>query len=218
VTKALPEFVRREPSPHPGTREATLRRLTLACLAATIPIMTHHIPHALIAMVVMYLVTQEDVAATGLGSFLGLLGATVGLGLALLAWQISIDTPWLRIVFFAAFFFGGMFLKRALTLGGLASAIGLPEGLVMILPAIAPPSPSPGRFPCCGGVSRSAWASTRSSRSLVAGRSTPARARAGHEAGCGRADAAAPLRPRLTAGRIARNALSIAGMMRMAAP
>jgi multidrug resistance protein MdtO len=81
------------------------------------------------------------VAATGLGSFLGLLGATVGLGLALLAWQISIDTPWLRIVFFAAFFFGGLFLKRALTLGALASAIGLPAGLVMILPDIAPPSP-----------------------------------------------------------------------------
>ncbi len=138
--KALLDFLRRELVPTPGRASATLR-LTLAALAATIPVMTHHIPHALIAMIVMYLVTQEDVAATGLGSFLGLLGATVGLGLALLAWQISIDTPWLRIVFFAAFFFGGLFLKRALTLGPLASAIGLPGGLVMILPDIAPPSP-----------------------------------------------------------------------------
>jgi len=138
--KALLDFLRRELVPTPGRASATLR-LTLACLAATIPVMTHHIPHALIAMIVMYLVTQEDVAATGLGSFLGLLGATVGLGLALLAWQISIDTPWLRIVFFAAFFFGGLFLKRALTLGALGSAIGLPAGLVMILPDIAPPSP-----------------------------------------------------------------------------
>ena len=138
--KALLDFLRRELVPTPGRASATLR-LTLACLAATVPVMTHHIPHALIAMIVMYLVTQEDVAATGLGSFLGLLGATVGLGLALLAWQISIDTPWLRIVFFAAFFFGGLFLKRALTLGPLASAIGLPAGLVMILPDIAPPSP-----------------------------------------------------------------------------
>jgi multidrug resistance protein MdtO len=138
--KAFLDFLRRELVPTPGRASATLR-LTLACLAATIPVMTHHIPHALIAMIVMYLVTQEDVAATGLGSFLGLLGATVGLGLALLAWQISIDTPWLRIVFFAAFFFGGLFLKRALTLGPLASAIGLPACLVMILPDIAPPSP-----------------------------------------------------------------------------
>ena len=138
--KALLDFLRRELAPTPGRASATLR-LTIACLAATIPVMTHHIPHALIAMIVMYLVTQEDVAATGLGSFLGLLGATVGLGLALLAWQISIDTPWLRIGFLAAFLFGGLFLKRALTLGALASAIGLPAALVMILPDIAPPSP-----------------------------------------------------------------------------
>ncbi len=138
--KALLDFLRRELVPTPGRASATLR-LTLACLAATIPVMTHHIPHALIAMIVMYLVTQEDVAATGLGSFLGLLGATVGLGVALLAWQISIDTPWLRIGFLAAFFFGGLFLKRALTLGALGSAIGLPAALTMMLPDIAPPNP-----------------------------------------------------------------------------
>jgi len=124
----------------PGRASATLR-LTLACLAATVPVMTHHIPHALIAMVVMYLVTQEDVAATALGSVLGVLGATLGLGLALLGWQISIDTPWLRIGILTGFLFGGLFLKRALTLGALGSAIGLPAALTMILPDIAPSSP-----------------------------------------------------------------------------
>jgi multidrug resistance protein MdtO len=138
--KALLGFLRRELVPTPGRASATLR-LTLACLAATIPIMTHHIPHALIAMVVMFVITQDDVASTTLGSVLGLLGATAGLGLALLSWEICIDTPWLRMGFLAAFFFGGLFLKRALTLGALGAALGLPAALTMIVPELAPPIP-----------------------------------------------------------------------------
>src|SRR5689334_23400170 len=102
---ALLEFLRRELAPTPGRGSATLR-LTLACLAATIPILTHHIPHALIVMIVMYLITQEDTAATFIGSIMGVVGVTVGLLLSLLALMISLDVPWLRILFLAAFFFG----------------------------------------------------------------------------------------------------------------
>ena len=43
--------LRRELSPTPGRFGATLR-LTLACTAATVPIMIHHIPHALVVMIV----------------------------------------------------------------------------------------------------------------------------------------------------------------------
>jgi multidrug resistance protein MdtO len=136
----LIEFLRRELAPTPGRGGATFR-LTLACLAATIPILTHHIPEGLIVMIVMYLITQEDTAATLIGSVLGVIGVTIGIGLALLAWQISIDTAWLRICFFIAFFFGGLFLKRVLAIGALGTAIGLPAGLVMIIPDIFPPSP-----------------------------------------------------------------------------
>jgi len=103
--------------------------------------LTHHIPHGLIVMILMYLITQEDTAATVIGSILGLIGATLGLGLALLAWRISLDIVWLRLCFLVAFLFGGLFLKRVLTIGALGSAIGLPASLVMILPDILPPSP-----------------------------------------------------------------------------
>ena len=137
---ALIEFLRRELAPTPGRGGATFR-LTLACLAATIPILTHHIPEGLLVMIVMYLITQEDTAATLIGSVLAVIGVTIGLGLGLLAWEISIDTAWLRICFFIAFFFGGLFLKRTLTIGALGSAIGIPAGLVMLLPDIFPPSP-----------------------------------------------------------------------------
>src|SRR5207245_3574953 len=97
VTAAtLVGFLHRELAPTPGRGGATLR-LTLACLIATIPILTHRIPHALMVMIVMYLVTQEDTAATVLGSILGGVGVTLGLGAAVLAWMVALDIAWLRI-------------------------------------------------------------------------------------------------------------------------
>ena len=137
---SLVEFLRRELAPTPGRSGATFR-LTLACVIATIPILTHHIPHALVVMIVMYLLTQEDTAATLLGSVLGLAGVTLGLGAALLALKVAIDIAWLRIVFFVAFMFVGLFLKRVLIVGALGSAIGLPAALVMALPDVAPLPP-----------------------------------------------------------------------------
>jgi len=133
-------FLRRELAPTPGRGNATVR-LTLACLIATIPILTHRIPHALIVMIVMYLITQEDTAATLVGSILAVAGVTLGLGAALLAWMVALDIAWLRIAFFIAFFFVGLFLKRVLVVGALGSAIGVPAALVMILPDVAPIPP-----------------------------------------------------------------------------
>jgi len=132
---ALLDFLRRELSPTPGRGSATFR-LTLACLVVTIPILTHRIPHAPLIMFVMFLITQEDTAATVIGSILGVVGLTIGLGLALLAWEISLDILWLRLCFLAVFFFGGLFLKRALTFGFVGTAIGLPAAMCMILPDI----------------------------------------------------------------------------------
>ena len=137
---ALLGFLRRELAPTPGRGSATFR-LTLACVIATIPILTHRIPHALIVMIVMYLITQEDTAATLLGSILAVAGVTLGLGAALLVWIAAIDIAWLRIACFVAFTFAGLFLKRVLVIGALGSAIGLPAALVMILPDVAPIPP-----------------------------------------------------------------------------
>jgi hypothetical protein len=44
----LIRFLGRELAPTPGRGAATFR-LTLACVTATIPILTHRIPHALVA-------------------------------------------------------------------------------------------------------------------------------------------------------------------------
>jgi len=133
-------YLRRELAPTPGRGSATFR-LTLACVIATIPILTHRIPHALIVMIVMYLITQEDTVATLVGSILAVAGVTVGLGAALLAWMVALDIAWLRIACFVGFVVAGLWLKRVLVVGALGSALGLPAALVMVLPDVAPIPP-----------------------------------------------------------------------------
>ena len=138
---SLFDFLRRELAPTPGRGSATFR-LTLACLAATIPILTHRIPDALIVMVVMYVTTREDTAAT-------LDRIDHGRDRRHRRFGLSPSSPgkfhWISCgcvsVFLIVFFFGGLFLKRVLTIGALGTAIGLPAALVMIIPDVYPPDP-----------------------------------------------------------------------------
>src|SRR5262249_6073351 len=137
---ALLDFLRRELAPTPGRGSATFR-LTLACLAATIPVLTHRIPHALVVMILMYLITQEDTAATLIGSILGVIGATIGVGFALLAWEISLDIVWLRLCFLVAFLFGGLFLGLFLVMGAVGPAFVIRAFFCLFLPYFLPPIP-----------------------------------------------------------------------------
>jgi multidrug resistance protein MdtO len=130
----LVEFLRRELAPTPGRLGATLR-LTLACTAATVPIMIHHIPHGLVVMIVMYLITKEDTTATLLGSVLGVLGVTLGFVFALLAWHIALQSA-LRLAFVFLFAAAGLYLNRIMVLPGLGSAFGVPAALAMVLPDV----------------------------------------------------------------------------------
>src|SRR5262245_27750474 len=133
---SLAGFLERELAPTPGRLGATLR-LTLACTAATVPIMIHHIPHGVVVMIIMFLITKEDTTATLLGSVLGLVGATLGFALALLAWQIALPTAW-RLAFMFLFAAMGLYLSRALVLGAIGTTLGLPAALAMVLPDIFP--------------------------------------------------------------------------------
>jgi len=88
-------------------------------------------------MIVMYLITKEDTTATLLGSVLGILGVTLGFVLALLTWQIALETP-LRLVFVFVFAAMGLYLARITVFGAVGSAVGLPAALAMALPDILP--------------------------------------------------------------------------------
>ena len=132
----LAEFLRRELAPTPGRLGATLR-LTLACTAATVPIMIHHIPHGLVVMVVMYLITKEDTTATLLGSVLALLGITAGFVVALLAWQVALETAW-RLAFVFLFAAAGLYMNRILVIPGIGSAFGVLASMTMVIPDMLP--------------------------------------------------------------------------------
>jgi multidrug resistance protein MdtO len=99
--------------------------------------MIHHIPHGLVVMIVMYLITKEDTTATLMGSVLGLVAVTVGFALALLAWQVALETAW-RLVFLFLFAAAGLWLSRAVVIGALGTAVGLPATIAMVLPDIMP--------------------------------------------------------------------------------
>jgi multidrug resistance protein MdtO len=99
--------------------------------------MIHHIPHGLVVMVVMYLITKEDTTATLLGSVLSVIGVTLGFALALLAWQIALETAW-RVAFVFLFAAAGLYIRRTFVIGAVGSAIGVPAAMAMVLPDIMP--------------------------------------------------------------------------------
>jgi len=101
--KELFEFLRRELAPTPGRGLATLR-ITLACLITVALVLMFRIPNSLLAFVLIYLITQEDTAATVIGSVLGWVTLTDGFTTVLLVLELSLDIPWLRICFFAGYF------------------------------------------------------------------------------------------------------------------
>ena len=137
-TTELIDFLRRELAPTPERWRATLR-LTLACVAATIPVMVFRLHLPLIVMILMYLITKEDTTATLVGTVAGILGVTIGLGLALLVYIVALDVTWLRVCLVPAFVGGGLFLNRILVLPSLGTTIGLPAAMAMIVPDVLPP-------------------------------------------------------------------------------
>jgi multidrug resistance protein MdtO len=142
----LMELLRHELAPNPRRWRATIR-LTLACVAASFPVMAFHLHVALLVMILMFLITKEDTTTTLLGTVLGLTGVTIGSGLLLLTYVCFVDLTWLRILLVPAFIGLGLFLNRILTVGPLGSTIGLPLALGMIVPDVIPSTEFLTRFP-----------------------------------------------------------------------
>jgi multidrug resistance protein MdtO len=140
------ELLRSELKPTPGRWRATLR-ITLACVAASWPVMAFHLHLALIVMILMFLLSREDTTTTLLGTVLGILGVTIGCGLLLLTYICFADLTWMRVLLIPAFIALGLFLNRILTLGPLGSAIAVPLALGMVVPDVIPSAEFLTRFP-----------------------------------------------------------------------
>src|SRR5215831_19965351 len=140
-TTGLYGFLRRELAFTPERWQATLR-LTLACTAATVPIMMFKLHLPLVAMIMMYLLAKDETTATLVGTLAAIIAVTISLGLALLVYLVALDITWLRVCLIPAFVGGGLFLNRTLPLGPLGTVIGtvlgLPAALAMLVPDILP--------------------------------------------------------------------------------
>jgi multidrug resistance protein MdtO len=140
------ELLRDELRPTPNRWRATLR-ITLACVAASWPVMAFHLHVSLVVMILMFLISRQDTTTTLLGTVLGLIGVTIGCGMLLLTYICFADLTWLRVLLVPTFIALGLYLNRILTAGPLGSAIGLPLALGMVVPDVIPSTEFLTRFP-----------------------------------------------------------------------
>src|SRR5262245_51766059 len=140
------ELLREELRPTPSRWRATLR-ITLACVAASWPVMAFQLHLALVVMILMFLISRQDTTTTLLGTVLGIIGVTIGCGLLLLTFICFADLTWLRVLLVPTFIALGLYLNRILTLGPLGSAIGVPLALGMVVPDVIPSTEFLTRFP-----------------------------------------------------------------------
>jgi multidrug resistance protein MdtO len=140
------EFLRRELAPTPGRWSATLR-LTLACVACTIPVMMFHLKEPLLVMILMFFIVKEDKTSTLLGTIMGIIGATVGCGLLLAYFLCALELTWLRIIGIPVFIAVGLLLNRIVTLAPLGLVISIPMAMGMIVPDVVPYPEFLNRFP-----------------------------------------------------------------------
>jgi len=120
MTSQFVEFLRRELAPTPGRWQATLR-ITLACLACTIPIMAFHLKQPIMLIIGMFMVTREDISTTLLGTILASVAAILTCGLLLLYYMCALDLVWLRVLSVPVLIMLGLLLIRV----GNPSIIGL---------------------------------------------------------------------------------------------
>jgi multidrug resistance protein MdtO len=132
MTSRVVEFLRRELAPTPGRWQATLR-ITLACIACTIPIMVFHLKEPVMVMIGMFMITQVDISTTLMGTILAIVGAIACSGLLLLYYMCALDLTWLRVLCVPVFILLGLLMIRVVNppILGLGMAVCVGFGLTI---------------------------------------------------------------------------------------
>jgi multidrug resistance protein MdtO len=89
----------------------------LSSALVTITSMTLSVPLLALSLLVVFYVTQANVVLTRLVGILFVIGASVGIGLAILVLKCTFDYPLLRILLASAIFFLSVYLMRVSKLG-----------------------------------------------------------------------------------------------------
>jgi multidrug resistance protein MdtO len=133
MTIPIWEFLRREFAPTPGRWQATLR-ITLACLACTIPIMAFHLKQPVMVMIGMFMLTREDISTTLLGTLLATFAAIVSCGLLLLYYMVALDLVWLRVLSVPLLIMLGLLMIRVVNPPILGLGVAICVGFGITIP------------------------------------------------------------------------------------
>lgn len=133
MTSRVVEFLRRELAPTPGRWQAALR-ITLACIACTIPVMTFHLKEPVMMMIGMFMITREDLSTTLLGTILAIVAAVVCCGLLLLYYMCALDLTWLRVLCVPAFIMLGLLMIRVVNPSILGLGVAICVGFGVTIP------------------------------------------------------------------------------------
>jgi multidrug resistance protein MdtO len=102
----LLQFLRAELAPTPGRARAAAR-IVVACVVATLLIMTMHSPHGSFIIITIFVTSLANAGASVAKAAWRILGTTVGAAVGLSAYIAFLDHPWLRVAMLgplAAFF------------------------------------------------------------------------------------------------------------------
>jgi multidrug resistance protein MdtO len=127
------EFLRREFAPTPGRWLATFR-VTLACLACTVPIMVFHLKQPVMLLIGMFMLTREDFSTTVLGTILAIFAATLTCGALLLYYMCALDLTWLRVLCVPVFLVLGLMMMRVVNPSIIGLGVAICIGFGMTIP------------------------------------------------------------------------------------
>src|SRR5205814_5905005 len=132
-------WLRRELAPTSARKIRTAVIVAGAVLCVIIS-MALQVPELSVSAYMIFFVSKETKFLTKLTGLLGLIGATIGIGLTLLLYKFTYGHPELRIPGMAIALFLGMWLSRVFVLGPLGFIIGF---VVAVSQSIGEAVPSP---------------------------------------------------------------------------
>src|SRR6184192_2953461 len=133
------EWFKRQLASTPDRARRTAIMVGAAVLCVIIS-MTLQVPELSVTAYMPFLVSKESKHLTKLTGLLGLIGATIGIGITLLLYKFTYSHPELRIPGMAIALFLGMWLSRVFVLGPLGFIIGF---VVAVSQSVGQEIPSP---------------------------------------------------------------------------
>jgi multidrug resistance protein MdtO len=124
-----------ELAPVPGRGRATLR-IVVACVLATLLVMTLRIPHGHWLIITIFVVSQSDAGASLEKGILRIAGTLLGGLLGILTIAAFADQPWVRVPLVGVLAASGLYLSRTTT----APYLGYLDAITVLLVLTAPAS------------------------------------------------------------------------------